>query len=299
MRTELLLDVGNSRFYSKQDMTAYQLNADIIVQNALIEGDGKSFPLQGLIEGSDNARLVFQEITFNPVTRVKRGKFYEVETSNGQQAWYCNAFDTKTLSRKDNGHTVYVNIFRPYRPSRNNDLKKTFIYFGTKELKSKWKILSVDYDMANEEILVIQEINGLGTIPSLDETKIDPRYYAEISQHYSRLFNEINSAPETVIDICRAVATSLLSAKLALVDSDRDDLGVILRKLTEVKDATDGATQKKYFIARSCAEIINRLHPRGKPNEVVKHDLRMPLFADADFAVQALFQIIREFEFDN
>ena len=297
MNTKLLYDRFNATFFSQQDSYAYRLKGDVICQNILIESEGKKKPHDGLIEGALDAKLIFLETFFNPISRIKRGKIYELE-DNSHGSWHY--LNSDTLTKATSGNSAYTTTFQPYRLSRNDfNLKKTSIYFGSKQYKSKWRILAIDYDVANEEIFVLQEVNGLGVIPNLDETKIDPRYYAEISQHYSRLFNEINSAPETVIDICRAVATSLLSAKLALVDSDRDDLGVILRKLTEVKDATDGATQKKYFIARSCAEIINRLHPRGKPNEVVKHDLRKPLFADADFAVQALFQIIREFEFDN
>lgn len=80
----------------------------------------------------------------------------------------------------------------------------------------------------------------------------------------------------------------MLSAIIGnIAKEDRIDLGKLIAKVDD-----------KFRVIKSSAEIINRFHPRRKPNEKEKLELTELTRVESDFAVQCVFQIIREMKWN-
>jgi hypothetical protein len=234
-------------------------------------------------------QLIFLELTFDPITRIKRGKFYKLADEGQPASIYPSTtggiFQVNSSSPQ---YSVQAYKFFSYELTRNFNLKDSFIIFGNSRFETRWRILSVDASVTNEEIYVIQEVNSIGAIPSLNKNVIPDRFFTEIEKEYTSLLSELNSSPESVIDHCRDLATSLLSAVLGTCDKEsRADLGKLIPKVDE-----------KLRVVKSSADIINRFHPRRKPNEIEKLELPTLSRIESDFAVQCVFQIIRELKWD-
>ena len=229
-------------------------------------------------------KLVFLEISFDPISKVKRGKFYKLDDTSQPSSLYPSSksgvFQFSSVLAQ---YSVQAYKFVSYDLTRKFDSKDTFIIFGNARFETRWRILSIDASVTNEEILVLQEVNSIGSIPSLNKNVIPERYFLEIQKEYDALLSELNSSPESVIDHCRDVATSLLSAKVNISKNQRIDLGNLIKKLDD-----------NLKIIKSSAEIINRLHPRRKPNEKDKRSFNDLTRLDSDFSIQCVFQIIRE-----
>lgn len=232
-----------------------------------------------------DSKLVFLELSFDPIARIKRGKFYSL-AAEGQPAniYLSSAGGVYQVSMASAQHSTQAYKFVSYDLTRSFSPRDTFVIFGNSRFETRWRVLSIDASVTNEEVCVLQEVNSIGAIPSLNKNSIPARHFSEIEKEYDSLLTELHSAPESVIDHCRDVTTSLLSAVVGANEKEaRVDLGKLISKVDD-----------KLRIVRAAAEIINRFHPRRKPNEREKLELAELSRVESDFAVQCVFQIIRE-----
>lgn len=283
---ELYITSQDSKGFIREGSYCYPLNEVYITQGARLESSDKSLPISSKHNPTfiHDTKLVFIEQSFEPISRIKRGRFFLItDTPQPDNLYrYQGQGGILQVSGNANSNSVAAYKFQSYEPSREFDIRNTFVFFGNSRIQSKWKILAVDSIVTNEEVYVLQEVNGIGVIPTLDETAIPFQYFKEVESEYEILLSELHTSPESVVDHCRDVATSLLTALLDSTES-RKDLGKLI-----------GSVEKKYQVVINCAAIINRLHPRRKPNEKERHKLKDLTGADADFAVQCIFQIIKE-----
>lgn len=289
---EIYILQGTERGYYRENNYCYPFEKQMVIQNASIFDDENSWPKgrKNLPTFVQDSKLIFIELSFDPISRIKRGMFYEL-SSGGQPCSiypYSGMGGVYQISASNPQSSVQAYKFQSYDPTKNFNIRKTFILFGNSRFKTRWKVLSVDAIVTNEEVYVLQEINSIGAIPTLNTQAIPSDFTSEISHEYEALLRELNSSPESVIDHCRDVATSLLSAMLDTPRHQRVDLGDLLKKV-----------DRNLKIVKSSAEIINCLHPRRKPNERDKLSLNDLTRADSDFAVQCVFQIIRELRWNQ
>lgn len=269
----------------------YPCEGNVLIQVAAILGsDGDSFPKNfgpktSLPHFVFDAKLVFLETSFDPISRIKRGKFYELSPDGQPEPLYPSTFGgVYEIHARNPQSSTTAYKFKSYDFTRAFNPRDAFIIFGNSRFETRWRILSIDASITNEEVCVLQEVNSIGAIPSLNINVIPSDHFAEIDKEFTALISELNAAPETVIDHCRDVATSLLSAIIGIDEKqNRIDLGKLILKLDE-----------NLKLIKSSAEIINRLHPRRKPNEQEKHGLPELTRNESDYAVQSVFQIIRE-----
>jgi hypothetical protein len=275
---------SNLRVYIWDANRGYRVDKNVIFQFVLINDYKKSIPIY-----PSEADLIFLETSFDPIARIKRGKLYQKNTQGGTPKMVSfSGYESDTLtSFKSDLSQVQAHEYESYLITEKHDLKNTFLYFGNRNIKMKWKILSVDPIIGHEEVCVLQEVNSVGAIPSLNKTAIPLDYFGEVESQYSSLLAELHTSPESVIDHCRDVVTSLLSAKLELKKEDRPDLDKLIQRIDE-----------NLKIIKSSAEIVNRFHSRRKPNQKDRLSLPELSNSDSDFAVQAVFQIIKELKWN-
>lgn len=283
--SELYVRESNHRGYILDGEFFHPINENYIIQKALIEAGEKVIPrdFNKNSNSTFDAKLVFVEYSFDPIGRIKRGKFYRMAESSPER-WLTKV--NHELFQQHNGGPLNAKVYEytSYSVTADiNDVRDAAIYFVNPRIKSKWKFLAVEPLVGYEEICVLQEVFGLGVTPYLNKSAIPADYVKEIENQYSSLLAELHASPESIVDHCRDVATSLLSGNLNLSKDKRGDLGDLIKN-----------TPDNLKIVKSCAEVINRFHVRRKPNEQDKLNLPALTKADAEYAVQSIFQIIKE-----
>lgn len=279
----------------RDGLYCYPCDGRILIQGAFILGsNGNCFPVSHnsrpiLPHAIGDTKLVFLELSFDPISRIKRGKFYKMSEEGQPATIYPSSMGgVYQVGSTSSQASVQAYQFLSYDLTRGFSPRDTFIIFGNSRFETRWRVLSIDSSVTNEEVCVLQEINSIGAIPSLNRNVIPDQFFIEIDKEYTSLLTELNSSPESVVDHCRDVATSLLSAVAGTIEREnRIDLGKLISKIDD-----------KLRVVKSSAEIINRLHPRRKPNEREKLELNELSRIESDFAVQCIFQIIRELKWN-
>lgn len=292
---ELYILHSSGKGLLRDGLYCYPCDSRILIQGAFILGsNGNCFPTSHnsrpvLSHTMGDTKLVFLELSFDPINRIKRGKFYKLAEEGQPATIYPSSMGgVYQVGSTSSQHSIQAYKFVSYDLTRGFNPRDTFIIFGNSRFETRWRVLSIDSSVTNEEVCVLQEVNSIGSIPTLNKNVIPDRFFLEIDKEYTSLLAELNSSPESVIDHCRDVATSLLSAVVGTVKKeDRIDLGKLILSIDD-----------KYRVVKSSAEIINRLHPRRKPNEREKLELSELTRVESDFSVQCVFQIIRELKWN-
>jgi hypothetical protein len=128
-------------------------------------------------------------------------------------------------------------------------------------------------------------------LPAVDYAKIDEQFRPAVREVIERVLNSaFRESSISVVDHCRAALTVLLSRWL--VQYGHEDVKTLGTDLGELAKKTE--KQAKDCVAKA-AQIVARLHVRGKPNERHAKGLRAPLEEDAEFCMHALGLAIRDF----
>ena len=276
----------NLNGYIEDGQYFYPIDSKSIIQPVFLESSGKKIP--ELFNNSIyETEIVFVSEEYDPLKKIKRGRFFKAHTQQPSRLYKAGISSTQVLSsrRFENYHDVEARKFHSYEPSRDFDIKDTNVYFRNARMFTKWRVISIEPIVGGEELYTLQEMIGIGVFPSLNELKIPPSFYSEIKREYDSLYNEVSSMPETVVDHCRDLATSLLSAKLGLLKENREDLGSLIKKIDQ-----------NYMLIRSAATIISRFHPRRKPNEQEGKNLSSLSQREAELCVLSVLQILKELE---
>lgn len=156
------------------------------------------------------------------------------------------------------------------------------LFLGEGEYRKAWKVVDVEPISTGEELFTIKSMSFFSFLPALKKSA-DTEY---LNTSVNKLVDAMHrDAPESIIDPCRDAATYALGVHL---DMDEKDLGALLKELNKLP------TDKQKSLAFYSANIINRLHPRRKPNEQKKHKLRDLCPEDAQLAVQCLGNLLVE-----
>lgn len=279
---------------SKDSLRGYQeevygvylrLDDKCIIQAAKVSDDNKSFPLrEELPTFLDDYELIFVEISFDPISRIKRGKFYKAVESQPLELKSYNG-DLQLLQRRNDNSLLSISLrhFTSYYPVRESfDLVKAVIYLGNIDFRTRWNILSIDASATNEEIYIIQQVHGIGIIPNVDYAKIEVSFHSEISREFTSLISEMNGHPESVVEHCKSLVVSILSAYLKLEKNQNYDIGILCEKIKDREQV------------RNYSNVVRIYHSRCKPNLIRTRDYREVNRFDSDYAIYSTFQILRD-----
>lgn len=239
---------------------------------------------------SIHASCRFREDSFDPIARIRRGRFYFGNGVNVQPAeWYVephpayHSEQQKKTEHKKSLETFVGNpIWHSYIQGRR---ERPLVLLGIDDRFTVWTIVHVEAATTGEDFVTLKARSTLGILPRIDDEKIPNGFGLRVNESLDALSDEAHrAAPVSVIDRARDAASQVLLAHYGLTGSDAKDLGDLVKRL----DA------EQLAIASSAGRIIARLHARAKPSERQKRSMRAVGEHDAELAVQCVGTLLCE-----
>ncbi len=240
-----------------------------------------------------DARYVFREDSFDPVTRIRRGRLYE-KPGTQPQDWQVQihpAYNEEILHAKVNGGwlTKQLYWFQASSAFRRSGLfhDSAQIALGTNDAYTIWRVVDIERIYTGEDLLTLRAKSALGVLPEINGDAIPRNGRERATDVLDKLANQAyRSEPEAVVDLARSAAQCCLSIWLAEKHRNPEilklDLGDLAKKLEDE------------LISRNLAIILARMHTRAKPNEQVRHGTRLLRDDDAEFALASVGMLLRE-----
>jgi hypothetical protein len=253
----------------------------------------------GFVETTGGMKVIFREDSFDPVTRVKRGRLY-VGGPLGDSWPPGRVDDGPYHPYPANGGSASPGVrwtaeqsFNAWNPSVSPEkvLGQTMA-LGSAAFLTRWRVVGVERVMVGHILLTLRAISLIGVVPELtaslenkDRGTVDP---APVRQALDSLVDALHKQqPIPIVDVARETAKVLLTAWIGSVAHGKD--------LAEVIDDIPA----RCLVTRSAASIVNRFHSRGKSAAQEKHAtkglvLRDIVEADAESSVHLVALLMRE-----
>lgn len=241
---------------------------------------------------------VFREDSFDPVTRIRRGRLY-IDNRN-LCTWYPGRIDHGSFNpypaRSSKTPLTPDVVYDAWRPDGMvvNQVIGRHVEIGHDDYSTKWRIVGAEYISVGHVLFTLRAHSLFGVIPKLNPTIVDA---AGIQVDGS----DVAVTLEALVDAAhRQHAT-------ATVDVARETAKVILTKWIgtaahgkDLADVLKVVPQGKGMIVWA-ASVVNRFHSRGKSAAVEKiasrgSVLRAVTEDDADACVSLIGLLLREIE---
>lgn len=258
------------------------------------EDDWRSFPRATQIE---LAKYVFREDSFDPVTRVRRGRLYFWDGSSQPANWHVQqhpVLSEDVGSRDQQGR--YLKQLLTYQPfsglySRLKRNPELTLVLGMPDAMTVWKIIYIERAASGEELLTLRARSSLGVLPDLTDDALPEDSKSHIQPALERVKDAaFRSSPIALVDQCRDAAQVVLSHWLI---QQGDNPGLLEKDLGKVIGALKVRFPEKQALL-DAANLIRLLHPRGKSNEQQRLGVRPPGEEDGQLALSALGFLIRD-----
>lgn len=247
--------------------------------------------------------LVFREDTYDPVTGIRRGRFYKktyIQNWNSEKVFNGIYGTLIGIANNNFDHDAcYEPVF--VAPAKIISDMNVKIGFGTNGVSS-WRVVSVETNVFKHQVFTLRARSTLGALPEFstnlknkDNKIIDASDRDAIVTSIDTLVNTCNRGQaEDVVDAGRE-ATRLLLAKWIGEEANAKDLGDLIKKI----DNNNNNSFIKSADLVKAAAIISRLHPRRKSSENERqknknNEIRPIDQDDADLTVNLIGFIIRE-----
>ncbi len=231
---------------------------------------------------------IFVEDYFDPITRIKRGRFFD---NPYEFDWYLqdNSRKDLPLAACRDGAAQTERLIT-YQRSPLNELRNASTYpdvvLGKEPFITIWKIVSIENSAFDVPIVTLKSHRSLGELPHLVSGKVPKDVHSSLINALEKLESSVNRlGPTDVVDRCRDVLSIVFGS---LCDDRTKDLGKAISSY--VNSEFKGQDNMIAWSAR----IVNRLHPRGKPNEQYKQGFREPSEQDAQLAVKSVWLVLIE-----
>lgn len=240
-------------------------------------------------------QFVFREDSFDPVTRVRRGRIYKWPEGQVQpHAWkvYPHPWHgpSEAQAAANNGGWLDKNLFgwRAWEAFRElgGPNTRALIALGTKDAYTLWRVVDIERIITGEDLITLRARGALGVLPALDLAAIPLTDGNSVEEIIEKLAGAAYRAgPESVVDAARAAAQWCLGVWLA---DKRRDPELRKKDLSALANLLEDAQEK------DVARLIARFHSRAKPNERVRYESRPVSEEDAEFALASVALLLRE-----
>lgn len=234
---------------------------------------------------SDMGHHYFREDYFDPVSRIRRGRFYQA--TGAMNGWKVIPPTAVYLPGTLENGLLHETItgYRPYRLTVASTESPELAVLGSALAFSVWTVVGIEAISSGEELVTLKARQSLGVLPEIYWSKVPAEHLHKVREAIEKLADDYRRAgPESVIDRAREAATAILSAYLQHVgdaSANGKDLGDLVKKLV--------AKPNEGRILACAAEIPQRLHSRGKNSEKEKRDNLRPIREqDAELAIQCV-----------
>lgn len=231
---------------------------------------------------------LFREDFFDPITRVRRGRIFVLRSPSQPVTW--TVYDPfrprpqlNTMNREERVQLYERSCLSPLRTGVLSSANHIAI-IGEEPFISFWKIVSIETSVHETPILTLKSYRSLGDLPELDQDCVPQELKTTLVEVLEKVANSNHrSGAVDVVDRCR----DALSVVFGHLSGNRgDDLGHAIKKVQSLK----GSPQ----LACYAANVVARLHSRGKPNEEFTHGTRPVSEEDAQLAVGCLGLVLKE-----
>lgn len=258
-------------------LTPEKLFSDISSETKLVPANTSS---------SICAEYIFREDAFDPVTRIRRGRFYKRRPVAQPEHWTVMVSPPLAADRFLQDKRGFS--FEPVASSEfvASGKQQLLVVLGADTAFSIWTVSNKETVHTREVLVTLKARQSFGALPEIDWNRV-PDESGLVKGKIDCLLDDIYRAgAESVVDRSREAATAILSAHLqneGVSEANGKDLGV----LTDLLDKRAGKHSQR--IVRCAAEIPQRLHSRSKHAEQEKHDNLRPIREqDAELAVQCI-----------
>ena len=250
------------------------------------------YPSEGYLKAyssNDVFGYRFREDSFDPIARVRRGRFYCAQGSLLQQ-WKVarhpgSPFDS--IAPGIHGFSKNLETFfgNPIWCKIREKNEFPIVLLGVDDRFTAWTIISVEAIVTGEDLVTLKARNSFGILPKMLDEKVPEAFQAKLYGTLETFTDEVHrSSPVSVIDRARDVMAHALLAYFNLRGENTKDLSALAKKLED---------DKKY-VGANAAKIVALLHARAKPSEQEKGDRRPVREQDADLAVQCVGTLLCE-----
>jgi hypothetical protein len=241
---------------------------------------------------------VFREDSFDPITRVRRGRLYQTMAGMSYpspQRVAPHPFEDPSgravgpMGRTMKELNVYVACSQLLSEPRQGLGAK--IVLGSRRASTAWRVIQTEVLVSGCVMVALKALTSFGVLPELDVSKIDAQFLTPVRQAVDRVLDSaFRETPISVIDHCRNAMTAVLAHWMAQQGHDRS---ILSKDLAKVADEV-GQSPHDQTCASHLGRVIARLHVRGKGNEQGTRNLRIPVEEDAETAIHALGFAMRE-----
>ena len=213
---------------------------------------------------------VFQELSFDPVSQIRRGYVWRKMGSQPQNWGHPPRQDARLITFQYQG---FLGILGGKLPSQ------VMFTFGSQSNFTIGELVHFEPDAIGQELLTIKMRPQFGFLPHIKDgvlSKEDQRRVESALDDVVQGFR--SSPPASVIDRCCDALTVFLSIELQISGKD---LGYLIKKYDAVKETRT--------VVASLAHTVGRLHARGKPAET-----KFPPVSDrqAELAVASVSEVL-------
>ena len=233
----------------------------------------------------------FREDMFDPVSRIRRGRFYKFVGSKGEN-WTVLPSSQVSIPRTgiDKDGMLHVPSLSGYRPCvisgelNNLEIAHAVVVLGKEKSSTIWSIIHIETSFTGEEMVTLKARQSFGALPELNMEKLQTMDGGNIHEALQTLEDDYHLAsPESVVDRANEAATRIMNAFLQLMGRPTQD-----SLFKAIIEAGKLYPQDKKEIVRNAADIVRLLHGRTKYAVQRDKKTREVREQDAELAVQCI-----------
>lgn len=260
----------------------------VLTPAKFLDSTAKEFSAPGVYSP---IKYFFREDSFDPVSRIRRGRFYKNSGSSGVR-WHALPNPLVTIQRTsevDSNGCQPISVVDCYAcilSSELNALGITFpvVVLGNGKSSSIWAIISIEAGFTGEELVTLKARQSLGALPELDFGKLRELKGGNIQEALQTLEDDYHLAsPESIVDRANEAATRILNAFLETKERSSQDS--LYKAITEAGKLEQ---QDKKEIVRNAADVVRLMHGRTKYAVQRDKNTRDVREQDAELAMQCI-----------
>jgi len=260
----------------------------VLTRAKFLDSTAKEFAHTG---GNSPIKFYFREDSFDPVSRIRRGRFYKNSGSSGVR-WHALPNPLVAIQRipeVDSNGCQPVSVVDCYACILSSELNALGISFpvvvlGSGKSSSIWAIINIEANFTGEELVTLKARQSLGALPELDLEKLQELKGSNIQEALQTLEDDYHLAsPESIVDRANEAATRILNTFLETKGRSFQDS---LHKAITEAGKLDQKDKKE--IVRNAADIVRLLHGRTKYAVQKDKNTRDVREQDAELAMQCI-----------
>ena len=232
-------------------------------QPLLIPIDFPSYPKENpFIIKSGPPHQIFREDSYDPVTRIRRGRVFKLRSMSQPCEWHVHDPIRNDLTHEKWAHGTAQKLECVYFYERDSlqeirkahpESNKVISVLSAEPFLESWRVVSIEDSVHGSPILTLRYQRSLAGLPEIDPKKVNPDALNTLLATIEGVENSNHrQGPIDVVDRCRAAASVILGTLSG--DRSKDLGGAITLYLSKNRD--------KEMVGWA-AGIINRFHPRG------------------------------------